>query len=735
MAADCAGGAAGSGLAPNNTVLIVWAKTIDDPSSFPTSWADSIPTTLVGFYQVMSYGQHTITTKVATKNGGFFVSDAGHTVDYYKGQYQPGQGYDGPYGIFVEEMLTMVENDYGANYFDDVDAIIMMITDGGIGWYYSSGNYTGVGVLGVNYTTANGKTFGYDDGVNLEFFGGEYDTKWNVCHEYGHFIGLPDLAPNYGAYSLMQHFKVNETNEGAVPLGIKEIIDLGWLDINNPARVKIVNSNTSVTLKPVRNNTGVVVAKINIPSTSQYFLVANHQRSTNVYDGTYPADGLLIWHISGSLVDIECAAALDPITNGFNKDHLDLDGPPGTIDPNYHGEGLATDFHNPTNKKQFTPWTNPNTDRFGSSVYTGIAIDNITYDNSDIIFDVSFNFNTGILTENSWWNGSESIAGNVLLIANKTLTVLPGTTALFAINAILTINGSLQAVGTGTGASQKITFDRSGATGKWGGIRIENSTANSNLDYCTSKNATYGVRLYFTSGNVNVNHATLTNNTSGFQGWYSSPFTIQNSTMQNNSFGIYVRSSAASGDMKILSNNLSANVIRSIYLYDGADAFLGYNSITNDIEGLTCTTNSDPIVRRLNGNYGYNVITNNANAGVTAAGNSYPSLGIDEPTQSKYGYNDIYGNGGDEIVNNNSSGSIMAERNYGLPTMAFKSSRRQVSLRAVWIICRFCPIARRRPRLPVAREYWRSPPSLLTKLLHWKFAMNIKPLRICTTNC
>ncbi len=258
--------------------------------------------------------------------------------------------------------------------------------------------------------------------------------------------------------------------------------------------------------------------------------------------------------------------------------------------------------------------------------------------------------------------GTHTVSSTLTVPTGVTLQINSGTTIIkFVSAASLIVNGSLQAVGT---SGQLITFDRSGTTGKWGGIRIENSTASSSLDYCTIRNGTYGVRLNNTTGNVNVNHATLTNNTTTFQALYSSPFTIQNSTIQNNSYGIYVRSSAVSGDMKILSNNLSANIIRSIYLYDGADAFLGANTITNDIEGITCTTNSDPIIRRSSGNYGYNTIRNNSGPGVKAVANSYPSLGINDPAQTKYGYNEIHSNGGYEVENGNSSGMIMAERNY-----------------------------------------------------------------------
>ncbi|MCL4706063.1 hypothetical protein KJ068_12920 [bacterium] len=296
-AADCAGGMSGTGLAPHNTVLFVWAKTVDDNSAFP-SWTNVTPAVFADFYAVMSYNQHTITTRVATQNDGFFVSDFGHTVQYYKDQFQSGQGYLGPYGIFVEEILQKVEIEYGAAYFDDVDVIMMMITDGGFGWYSDDPNLnaTGVGYLGVQYTTGNGKTFGYFDGVNNEFSQGEKVTEFIVCHEYGHFLGLPDYGPNYGTYSLMQNNKVNEANEGVTPLSVKDVMDLGWLDVNDGTRVQTVTANASVTLQPLRSSSGIVAAK-GLPDANNpnsYFLVANHQRSTNPYDGTYPADKVIL---------------------------------------------------------------------------------------------------------------------------------------------------------------------------------------------------------------------------------------------------------------------------------------------------------------------------------------------------------------------------------------------------------------------------------------------------------
>jgi hypothetical protein len=291
------------------------------------------------------------------------------------------------------------------------------------------------------YTTGNGKTFDAElGGVNSEFAEGEKVCEWLVCHEYGHFLGLIDLDKNLGTYSLMQNRKVNDSNEGVTPLSVKDVTDLGWLDMNDATRVQTVTANTSVTLQSLRSPTGIVAAKIlpdpNFPYI--YFLIANHQRSTNVYDGTYPADGLLIWHIEGiSYTDIECAVGTDPIANGFNKDHLDLP----QADPNYHGEGLASDFFIPSGQNQFTPWTNPNTDYSGSSsLPTNLAITNIASNSTSMSFDVIYNFFSGTITADSWWKNSQVVNGNVTVNSGKTVTLVSGVTTYLDGNFTLTIN-------------------------------------------------------------------------------------------------------------------------------------------------------------------------------------------------------------------------------------------------------------------------------------------------------
>lgn len=155
-------------------------------------------------------------------------------------------------------------------------------------------------------------------------------------------------------------------------------------------------------------------------------------------------------------------------------------------------------------------------------------------------------------------SGGVNVSANVTVTVptSGALTIGAGSKWKFSSgsNTKLKVNGSLTAIGT---AASPITFERNGTSGSWYGVLIENSTAASSFDYCTSRNATYGIRIRTSSGNVTINHATLTNNSFGLQTETSSPYTIQNSTLQNNSYGIYVSAQAGSGSIYILSNTIT----------------------------------------------------------------------------------------------------------------------------------------------------------------------------------
>jgi tetratricopeptide (TPR) repeat protein len=401
-------------------------------------------------------------------------------------------------------------------------------------------------------------------------------------------------------------------------------------------------------------------------SGNRRYLIENRQQG-NTYDDGLPhvvvgkPGGLLIWRIDGNGI-YEGATSLLHADNSSGTDFSDM----------------ANDMFRPTGDYPYgkiSDYSTPKNLKLSPTEFSRFAIDKFTQNANNITVDFIHNYWEGAISSNTTWssvNNPYFVGGNITVNSGVTLTITAGTTVLFASGKKITVIGSLQALGTGSGPTEKITFDRSGASGTWNGLWIENSTANSNLNYCTVRNAATGIRLKNTSGTVTIDHATLTNNQIGFVSEYSSPFTIQNSTIQNNiAYGIWISSSAASGAMKILSNTIASNgTYHGVHLYNGADAFLGFNTITGHSQhGVSCNTNSDPHMRSVSPNpdYGNNTIKNNGGAGVKAMNNSYPLLGVnfqDGTLKDYYGYNEIHSNTGYEIENANSSGTIIAERNY-----------------------------------------------------------------------
>lgn len=97
---------------------------------------------------------------------------------------------------------------------------------------------------------------------------------------------------------------------------------------------------------------------------------------------------------------------------------------------------------------------------------------------------------------------------NLTVPSGKTWTFSPGITWTFTGNYKLRIEGNLVANGT---PSNPITFTSSG--GQWYGIEFYNGGSGSSIQYATIRNAQYGVYLYNT--NVPVSNSTIQNNTTG----------------------------------------------------------------------------------------------------------------------------------------------------------------------------------------------------------------------------
>ena len=103
-------------------------------------------------------------------------------------------------------------------------------------------------------------------------------------------------------------------------------------------------------------------------------------------------------------------------------------------------------------------------------------------------------------------SGAVTLSEDLTIQAGKTLTIAAGTTVKFTSGVLLSINGTLDVQGT---AQAPVTFDRSGTTGTWNGIQLNNG-ATGTIKYATISNATRGVYAN-TPLNLTVDNCTIQN--------------------------------------------------------------------------------------------------------------------------------------------------------------------------------------------------------------------------------
>ncbi|MDP3149200.1 MAG: right-handed parallel beta-helix repeat-containing protein [Ignavibacteria bacterium] len=247
---------------------------------------------------------------------------------------------------------------------------------------------------------------------------------------------------------------------------------------------------------------------------------------------------------------------------------------------------------------------------------------------------------------------------NGSLIVNGTLVVQSGASLRFTNGAYLTINGTLNATGIST---NKITFDRIGTTGTWGGI-VFNSGSSGSVEYCNIYHATNGITCSSTLPMIRYN--TIANNATGI--YVSNVGTPSNeisyNTIQSNTYqGI----SLYYASPKIYSNTISGNAYYGISCRYYSSPYLYGNTITGHTSSaLSCYYYSSARLVPWNA-YGYywgagrNKIKNNTGNGISAAYMSNLYLG-----SSPYGgHNSIFNNTGRELSAYYNC-NIMAEINY-----------------------------------------------------------------------
>jgi len=192
----------------------------------------------------------------------------------------------------------------------------------------------------------------------------------------------------------------------------------------------------------------------------------------------------------------------------------------------------------------------------------------------------------------TWTSTASSylIQGNITIHADSTLTIEPGVDVEFQGFLILTVNGYLEAIGTGT---DSIRFS---ASTTWQGITFNNAPDSSHLAYCSITGCQNGIAagIYCINSNPVFTHCTVRNNSGIFYGGIaldnSNPLisyciVSNNKGYFNYGSGISTLNSSPEISFCSITGNGHANSYGTIYCGYGSTALISHCSITGN-EGI-----------------------------------------------------------------------------------------------------------------------------------------------------
>ncbi len=308
-------------------------------------------------------------------------------------------------------------------------------------------------------------------------------------------------------------------------------------------------------------------------------------------------------------------------------------------------------------------------------------------------------------------NGTYNIYKNITVNSGGSLNISSGAVLNFYNGASLTVNGTLSAQST---LPNKITFNFSSPNySTQNGIKV-NSGGTASISKSIIKNAYNGINIVPNSNQSTIEYSTIQNCRNGIYVEYGSTIfflTISGNTIENNSYGIQVTNSLYGVyDEPIISNNnfsgntncaiqsntkltITNNDIHTsdygIYLINTDGSYISGNTIHNNYYDGILLSGSGPYLFNnhiySNGSYGIdaatfsapqfgyythagtgnNVLSNNYDE-ILAEYYSHPFFGTYDNANeySLGGYNSIYGNYLDILIEANNNTIVDAEYTY-----------------------------------------------------------------------
>lgn len=306
-------------------------------------------------------------------------------------------------------------------------------------------------------------------------------TQGQMTHEMGHDIGLPDLydtdglssggaSAGLGNHCLMATGSWGTTNEpdstkhGDTPVHIDAYYK-NWLGWETQAVVTAPVNMVAGRGQAKGNNQS---ARINVPGSSQFFIVENRQQVG--YDAGLPgtAGGLIIYHGDESMLMSGGSPLAHPNNNPFNMGiQVEQANGSNSIGLNTN-RGSDTDYFRAGNNTSFGYSTNPNS-RLKSGSSSGVTITNVSASSSYMTFYIGTP--PPLITAFSLNGGNVATQSRTVILNNVCTRSIP---AYYMASESASFAGATWHAYPATG-SPTFTITSAGNTTKYVYLKLQNS--------------------------------------------------------------------------------------------------------------------------------------------------------------------------------------------------------------------------------------------------------------------
>ncbi len=217
-----------------------------------------------------------------------------------------------------------------------------------------------------------------------------------IAHEMGHGLDLPDLydtdagdgsdSEGIGHWGLMGSGGWNEQLSPAhMSAWSKDF--LGWVNVS-----VAISNQVGLQLQSIQASRSVV--RVDVPETSEYFLLSNRQRTGS--DSYLHEPGLLIWHIDQDVIDAK--RPYNRVNTDANHKGVDLEEADGRrdLDVSANRGDTGDPFPGSTGSTTFDAGSIPNSLSYQGNL-SGVAIRNVSHVSGVITLDLTVDALTQIV--------------------------------------------------------------------------------------------------------------------------------------------------------------------------------------------------------------------------------------------------------------------------------------------------------------------------------------------------